>query len=391
MSFVYSCVLRLALLVAILSGSCLLQAREKFDHRAEVIIDGAAIYSLPNFDATIVNYLDYGQKIYTNNKAHNGEGGLGRFYKIKAKGRVMGFVADVDIKILTRPRRRQPNQDKKAQQDKKTAQKSRDAKKTKKRKTASQNEGETNEAAKKEADSKEADNKAADQNAATNEDTPDPLEPIADKKKRKAKAKKNKAEWGDDDDDEWGDDDTPAGDLFSSRIISAVYQPRVFFKSGPNQDKIRLHHVLAVQWHEPSIVFKQWPLVLNVAYGLPYSRKLRDGNTENIGLWVFSLATGVPVLNSDRFMVQFLVGPSLRLESVGRSAMRGLDGRGRSIEASPATVSTSFFDNVGVTLTSSAVVRVAGPVLLRADVAYHVRDFQGTSPLVVAAGLAYSF
>lgn len=327
-----------------------LQAREKFDVRAEVIIDGAAVYSLPNFDATIVNYLDQGQKIYIAGHTHEGYGGLGLFYKIKA-GRVTGFVADVDVRIMAT--KRKPRKEKKFPQalaeDKKATQNS---KPSKSKVSSSKNKG----SAKKRS--------TASKNK-TEEELQTPLTPIVDE------------------DSGW-DDEEARNDLFSMRFVSALYQPRVFFKSGPSEDKMRLHHVMAVQWHEPSVLFKKWPVEVGVAYGPgAWGQNSRD---EQVSLWVFSLATGLSVLSDKKFLVQLLAGPLLRFEPTRTTRRAGA--------ASPTVAeqnSVSFLDKVGAVLKGSAAVRVAGPLLLRAEVAYHVRDFRGVSPLVIAAGLAYAF
>lgn len=72
-------------------------SREEWQH-AVTIVDGAALYEKPNFDAPVIDYLGDGKKIVVSKKAVRGSGGLGIFYRVKAGGRTI-FITDTDIKM----------------------------------------------------------------------------------------------------------------------------------------------------------------------------------------------------------------------------------------------------------------------------------------------------
>ncbi|OFZ12783.1 MAG: hypothetical protein A2Z20_07000 [Bdellovibrionales bacterium RBG_16_40_8] len=66
---------------------------------AKIIIDGAAIYEAPNFDAPVVEYMDSGKKVKISKKIYQSNSGLGSFYKIRIRKGVFGYVTDTDVKI----------------------------------------------------------------------------------------------------------------------------------------------------------------------------------------------------------------------------------------------------------------------------------------------------
>ncbi len=63
-----------------------------------VVTDGAAIYKSPSFDAPILDYVSSGKKIRISQKIYMGNGGFGAFYRVKVSAKVLGYIADVDVK-----------------------------------------------------------------------------------------------------------------------------------------------------------------------------------------------------------------------------------------------------------------------------------------------------
>lgn len=74
------------------------------------IVDGAALYERPNFDAPVVDYLGEGKKISVSKKAVRGAGGLGLFYRVKYSQRTI-YITDTDIKLGRSPRDESENED----------------------------------------------------------------------------------------------------------------------------------------------------------------------------------------------------------------------------------------------------------------------------------------
>lgn len=68
--------------------------------RAIVYTDGAAVYSAPNFDAPVQDYLSYETKVVVSKNAKVGEGGLGLFHVIKYGSGKQGYITDTDIRIV---------------------------------------------------------------------------------------------------------------------------------------------------------------------------------------------------------------------------------------------------------------------------------------------------
>lgn len=69
---------------------------------AIIIVDGAAVYTVPNFDSPVKEYLDRGKRYKVSTKVYPGIGGLGAFYKILLKRGVFGYITDVDVEISSR-------------------------------------------------------------------------------------------------------------------------------------------------------------------------------------------------------------------------------------------------------------------------------------------------
>ena len=89
-------------------------------NRARVVVDGAAVYQLPNFDSSIVRYLDHGQKVKVSRETFSGAGGLGSFYKLKLN-RELGYIADVDVKAIHKKGSKKRKSRKKSKKSKKKA------------------------------------------------------------------------------------------------------------------------------------------------------------------------------------------------------------------------------------------------------------------------------
>lgn len=60
---------------------------------ASVVIDGAIIYSAPNFDAPVMTYLREGQKINISQKL------FGAFYRVELGKSQTGYISDIDVKV----------------------------------------------------------------------------------------------------------------------------------------------------------------------------------------------------------------------------------------------------------------------------------------------------
>ncbi len=78
---------------------------------AIVVVDGAAVYELANFDSPVMDYLDRGKNVFVSRKLYKGAGGLGAFYKMRVRRGVFGYITDVDVQISgksARPDSRRP-------------------------------------------------------------------------------------------------------------------------------------------------------------------------------------------------------------------------------------------------------------------------------------------
>ena len=64
-----------------------------------VAVDGAAVYSKPDFDAPVAEYLDYQTKITIARKATAGIGGMGLFHYVRYGGGKTGYILDTDLKV----------------------------------------------------------------------------------------------------------------------------------------------------------------------------------------------------------------------------------------------------------------------------------------------------
>lgn len=67
--------------------------------QATVTTDGGAVYSGPDFDERVSDYMPFKTKLWATKKAIAGRGGLGLFYKVRYKSK-SGYMADTDIKLL---------------------------------------------------------------------------------------------------------------------------------------------------------------------------------------------------------------------------------------------------------------------------------------------------
>lgn len=66
--------------------------------RAQVVIDGAAIYQEPNFDSSVIDYVGYQANVVVSKRAYAGAGGLGLFHRIRHNGKI-GYITDTDIRV----------------------------------------------------------------------------------------------------------------------------------------------------------------------------------------------------------------------------------------------------------------------------------------------------
>ncbi len=76
------------------------QTRRAQNIRATVFVEGAAIYSQPNFDSPVKDYLAYDTKVIVAKKPVAGAGGLGLFHRVKYAGGKLGYITDTDIRIV---------------------------------------------------------------------------------------------------------------------------------------------------------------------------------------------------------------------------------------------------------------------------------------------------
>ena len=65
--------------------------------RALVAVDGAAVYSQPDFDASVLTYLRTGDEVVASVKTFPGKGGIGLFFAIRTENGLKGFLADTDL------------------------------------------------------------------------------------------------------------------------------------------------------------------------------------------------------------------------------------------------------------------------------------------------------
>ena len=66
--------------------------------KAVVVTDGGSVYSKPDFDSPVVDYLPYNTKLWVTKKAVPGGGGLGFFHFVRYKSK-SGYVVDTDLHI----------------------------------------------------------------------------------------------------------------------------------------------------------------------------------------------------------------------------------------------------------------------------------------------------
>jgi hypothetical protein len=67
--------------------------------KATVITDGGAVYSEPDFDAKVADYLSVKTPVWASRKAVPGHGGLGLFHRVHFQSKT-GYMADVDIRVV---------------------------------------------------------------------------------------------------------------------------------------------------------------------------------------------------------------------------------------------------------------------------------------------------
>jgi len=63
----------------------------------KVAVDGAAVYSQPDFDSDVIDYLHQGTKVPTSTKQYAGQGGMGLFHKIRTPKGKLGYLPDTDV------------------------------------------------------------------------------------------------------------------------------------------------------------------------------------------------------------------------------------------------------------------------------------------------------
>jgi hypothetical protein len=66
--------------------------------KATIITDGGSVYSRPDFDSSVSDYLNYGTKVWILKKPQTGTGGMGIFYKTRYKSK-SGYLTDTDVRI----------------------------------------------------------------------------------------------------------------------------------------------------------------------------------------------------------------------------------------------------------------------------------------------------
>ena len=60
--------------------------------------DGGSVYSQPDFDAQVADYLPFKAKLWVTKKAVSGNGGLGLFHRVRYKDK-SGYMVDTDIRL----------------------------------------------------------------------------------------------------------------------------------------------------------------------------------------------------------------------------------------------------------------------------------------------------
>ena len=65
---------------------------------AQVITDGAAVYSKPDFDSPVQDYLGFQTKVSISKKPFAGQGGMGLFHRVRYKSKY-GYIPDTDVHI----------------------------------------------------------------------------------------------------------------------------------------------------------------------------------------------------------------------------------------------------------------------------------------------------
>ena len=65
---------------------------------AQVITDGAAVYSKPDFDSPVQDYLGFQTKVGISRKPYAGQGGMGLFHRVTYKDKV-GYIPDTDVHV----------------------------------------------------------------------------------------------------------------------------------------------------------------------------------------------------------------------------------------------------------------------------------------------------
>lgn len=80
---------------------------------ALIYVDGAAIYSQPDFDAPVKDYLRYKSRVLISTKALRGTGGMGLFHQVRYSKDKTGYVTDTDIRVASKERKKAPPTEKK--------------------------------------------------------------------------------------------------------------------------------------------------------------------------------------------------------------------------------------------------------------------------------------
>lgn len=95
------------ILILVILGSFSLHAKKrkkkKKSQSGVILVDGAAVYQYPNFDAPILDYLSKGRKVRITIKSYKGDGGFGNFYKVRIGKKKYGYIADTEIAPKNKP------------------------------------------------------------------------------------------------------------------------------------------------------------------------------------------------------------------------------------------------------------------------------------------------
>lgn len=67
--------------------------------KAIVVTDGAAVYSQPDFDSEVLDYIGYQTAVSVSKRPFTGRGGIGLFHRVRYAGTRQGYITDTDIRV----------------------------------------------------------------------------------------------------------------------------------------------------------------------------------------------------------------------------------------------------------------------------------------------------